>query len=40
VRLPAGYALAEVDPGFSPQRRIIAADRLDGKPFAGDNPAQ
>ena len=32
----AVYALAELDPAFSPQRRIILADRLDGKPLSGD----
>jgi len=32
----AVYALAEVDPGFSPGRRIIVADTLNGKPLAGD----
>ena len=32
----AVYALAEVDPGFSPGRHIIVADMLDGKPLSGD----
>jgi hypothetical protein len=32
----AVYALPEVDPKFSPQRRILVADTLDGKPLGGD----
>jgi DMSO/TMAO reductase YedYZ molybdopterin-dependent catalytic subunit len=31
----AVYALAEVDPGFSPERRILVADKVDGKPLGG-----
>lgn len=31
----AVYALAEIDPGFSPQRRILVADSLDGQPLSG-----
>jgi DMSO/TMAO reductase YedYZ molybdopterin-dependent catalytic subunit len=30
------YALAEIDPRFSPQRRILVADTLDGKLLGGD----
>ena len=32
----AVYALAEVEPRFSPARRILVADSLDGKPLTGD----
>jgi DMSO/TMAO reductase YedYZ molybdopterin-dependent catalytic subunit len=32
----AVYALAEVDPAFSPGRRILVADTVDGKPLSGD----
>lgn len=32
----AVYALAEVEPRFSPERRILVADTLDGKPLGGD----
>ena len=32
----AVYALAEIEPRFSPERRILVADRLDGKPLGGD----
>ena len=32
----AVYALAEVDPAFSPERRILVADMVDGKPLGGD----
>ena len=31
----AVYALAEIDPNFSPERRILVADKLDGKPLSG-----
>lgn len=29
----AVYALAEIEPRFSPERRILVADRLDGEPL-------
>jgi DMSO/TMAO reductase YedYZ molybdopterin-dependent catalytic subunit len=32
----AVYALAEIDPASLPERRILVADTLDGKPLAGD----
>jgi DMSO/TMAO reductase YedYZ molybdopterin-dependent catalytic subunit len=32
----AVYALAEIEPRFSPERRILVADRLDGKALGGD----
>jgi DMSO/TMAO reductase YedYZ molybdopterin-dependent catalytic subunit len=32
----AVYALPEIDPKFSPQRRILVADTLDGHPLSGD----
>jgi DMSO/TMAO reductase YedYZ molybdopterin-dependent catalytic subunit len=32
----AVYALAEIEPKFSPERRILVADTLDGQPLGGD----
>jgi len=32
----AVYALAEIEPRFSPERRILVADTLDGKPLSGN----
>jgi len=32
----AVYALAEVHHGVSPERRILVADTVDGKPLSGD----
>lgn len=31
----AVFALAEIDPAFSPQRQILVADRLDGESLSG-----
>lgn len=32
----AVYALAEIEPRFSPERKILVADTLDGKPLSGN----
>jgi DMSO/TMAO reductase YedYZ molybdopterin-dependent catalytic subunit len=31
----AVFALAEIDPAYSPQRQVLVADSLDGKPLGG-----